>query len=87
MRNDNKDETTEVLNDHSERINQLTKWVDMLFAQPLAHQKLPPSPIVAKTSNLGVQGTQAASLAQLRITSQCHHKSSTRFPYSMSQSN
>jgi hypothetical protein len=46
MRNDNKDETTRMLNDQNkdERIDQLTERVDALFAQPLAHQRPPPSP-------------------------------------------
>ena len=37
MRVDDKDEPTKILNNHNERINQLTKWVDALFAEPLAY--------------------------------------------------
>ena len=43
MRDDNKDEMTRRLNDHSERIEQLTERVDALFAKPLTYQRLPSS--------------------------------------------
>jgi len=43
MRNDNKDETVKILNDHSERIEQSTEGVDALFVEPLAHWRPPQS--------------------------------------------
>jgi hypothetical protein len=50
MRNNDKDETLRILNDHNERIDQLTERVDALFAQPLVHQRPPPSPNSLNTS-------------------------------------
>lgn len=41
MKNDDKDETSMIFNNNSERFYQLIKWVDAWFAQPLAHQNPP----------------------------------------------
>jgi hypothetical protein len=50
MRNNYKDETLKILNDHTERIEQITKNVNALFAQPLVHQTPPPSTKSPNTS-------------------------------------
>jgi hypothetical protein len=51
MRGDDKDETMKRLNDHSERIEQLTEWVDALFVEPLAYRRPPQSPESQNTSD------------------------------------
>lgn len=50
MRNDNKYETLKILNNHSKRVDQLTKRVDAVFAQHLVHQRPPPILESPKTS-------------------------------------
>jgi hypothetical protein len=52
INNNDKDETSlKILNDHSGRIDQLTKRVDALFAQPLVHHRPPPSPNSLNSNN------------------------------------
>jgi len=49
MRNNDKDEVS-IINDHTERIDQLTERVDALSMQPLVHWRSPPSPNLLNTS-------------------------------------
>jgi hypothetical protein len=51
MRGGDKDETTRMLNEQIERIDQLTERVDTLCAEPLAHQRPPQSPESQNTSD------------------------------------
>jgi hypothetical protein len=50
MRNNDKDKVSRIINDHRERIDQLTERVDALLVQPLVHLRLPPSPNLSNTS-------------------------------------